>query len=94
MGLTFFEILLLVIGLYLVTKVVALEGQIRGMKYTLNELAKHSDIPENPINDELRDLLNEGEEVKAVKLVRETLGLTLLEAKQYTDRLKDEQIQS
>ncbi|HLR41632.1 MAG TPA: hypothetical protein VK067_00150 [Pseudogracilibacillus sp.] len=94
MGLTFFEILLLVIGLYLVTKIVALEGQIRGMKDTLNELAKHSDLPESPINDEVLTLIEGGEDVKAVKLVRERLGLTLLEAKQYTDKLKDEQIDS
>lgn len=94
MGLSFFDIILLVIGLYLVTKVVALEDQIRGMKHTLNELAKHSDIPENPINDKLRDLLDEGEDVKAMKLVRERFGLTLVEAKQYIDRLKDEEIRS
>jgi len=94
MGLSFFDILLLVIALYLVTKVSALEGQVKGMKHTLNELAKHSNLPEDPINDKVRTLLDEGEDVKAVKLVRETWGLTLLEAKQYTDKLKDGQIES
>lgn len=93
MGLTFFEILLLVIGLYLVTKIVALEGQIRGMKGTLKKLVENSDIPSS-INGEVLTLIEEGEDVKAVKLVRERLGLTLLEAKQYTDKLKDEQIDS
>lgn len=93
MELSFFEILFLVIALYLGTKVVALEGQIKGMKHTLKELAKQNDLPENPINDEVRALLEQGEGVKAVKLLRESLGLSLVEAKQYTDRLKDEQIE-
>lgn len=54
---------------------------------------ENSDIPAS-INAEVLTLLDAGEDVKAVKLLRERLGLTLLEAKQYTDKLKDEQIDS
>jgi len=35
-------------------------------------------------------LLHEGKTVEAVKRVRETLGSSLLEAKQYVDQLKSE----
>lgn len=37
---------------------------------------------------EIRNLLNEDKYVKAVKLVRETLGFDLLQAKNYVDNIK------
>lgn len=63
-----------------------LEGRIKGMQYTLDQFSQQSDLPEHPINDELRKLIKEGEDVRAIKRARETLGLTLLEGKD--DKLK------
>ncbi len=77
-----------VIIISLTTKVGKLEGRIKGMQYTINQLTQQSGLPEYPINDELRKLIKEGEDIKAIKKVRETLGLTLLEGKEYIDKLK------
>lgn len=95
MELTLIETLLLFIGvslLYLIIKIDSrinkIDKDIKGIKYTLDQISKQVDVPENPINKELRQLINEANDVKAVKLARETLGLSLLEAKQYVDALK------
>ncbi len=66
----------------------SLEGRIKGMQYTLAQLVKQSGMSENPINDDLRMLIRDDKDVKAVKKARETLGLSLIEGKQYIDKLK------
>jgi len=52
----------------------------------LNEVS----LEEAALQVELVQLLKEGKMVEAVKRVRESLGLSLLEAKQYVDQLKSE----
>ena len=74
--------------IYLLSTVNKLNNRVKGLEYTLEQMSKQVDIPENPINNELRQMLIEGNDIKAVKRVRETLGLTLLEAKKYIDVLK------
>ncbi|MBY7144069.1 hypothetical protein KFZ56_13635 [Virgibacillus sp. NKC19-3] len=76
--------------MYLLHRIDKLEGRIKGMRYRLDQVAKQVDVPEPPINDELRELIKEGEEVRAVKEAREALGLSLVEGKQYVDALKPE----
>ncbi|RED32209.1 hypothetical protein [Paenibacillus sp. VMFN-D1] len=56
----------------------------------INQLTQQSGLPEHPINDELRQLIKEGEDVKAIKKAKETLGFSLLEGKEYIDKLKSE----
>jgi len=90
MEVTFIEVLLLFICLYLLHTINKLDDRVKGMKYKLNQIYRHMDVPEKPIDNELRELLHEGHDVKAVKRVRETLGLSLVEAKQYVDTLKFE----
>ncbi|WP_426355090.1 hypothetical protein [Exiguobacterium sp. R-39] len=41
------------------------------------------------LNEQIQRLINEHQTVEAIKLVRETLGYPLLEAKQYVDTFKD-----
>ena len=41
------------------------------------------------LNEQIRQLLADYQTVEAIKLVRETLGYPLLEAKQYVDALKE-----
>ena len=88
----FNDVLVLAICIYLLSTVIKLNDRVKGLEYTLNQISKQKELPESPINNELhnelRQLLNEGNDVKAVKRVRETLGLSLLEAKQYIDVLK------
>lgn len=69
------------------TKLNSLETQIKSLKFTLDQVANQVEVPEHPINDELRKMLKEGKEVKAIKEARQILGLSLLEAKQYVDKL-------
>ena len=88
MELTLIEILLLFIGVSLLYFTVKMANDIKGIKYTLDQLSNQMDLPENPVNKELRQLINEANDVKAVKKARETLGLSLIEAKQYVDALK------
>lgn len=85
---------LFVIVVFLLLKITKLQEdikgmklQIKGMKYTLDQVGDQMELPENPINDKLRDLLEEGKDIQAVKLAREALGLSLLEGKQYVDAL-------
>lgn len=87
MDINIIEIILLFLILYLWNIVNRLEGQVKGLQYILNQVHKPMDYP---INNELRQLIQEGKEIKAIKKVRETLGLSLLEAKQYIDALKRE----
>lgn len=69
------------------TKLNSLEIQVRSLKFTLDQVANQVEVPEHPINDELRKMLKEGKEVKAIKEARQVLGLSLVEAKQYVDKL-------
>ncbi|UHA74690.1 hypothetical protein [Paenibacillus sp. 481] len=94
MEFNFVEILILFIGVYLLLAVNKLDDRVKGMQRTLDQISKHSGVPEKAIADELqhelRQLVNEGNYVTAVKKARETLGLSLLEAKKYVDALKIE----
>lgn len=88
MTLGIIAVLFIMIGFYLLFKVMKIEEQLKGVKYKLDLISKEINVPENPINDELRTLIDSGEDVKAVKKAREVLGLSLVEGKQYIDTLK------
>lgn len=82
--------MVIIIFLFITTvssKLNSLETRVKSLKVTLDQVANQVDVPEQPINDKLRKLLKEGKEVKAVKEARKVLGLSLLEAKQYVDKL-------
>lgn len=83
-------IILLLAVFYLLTLVSKLDSQLKGIKYILEQVAQKVDIPEYPVNDQLRQLIMEGKDVEAVKRARETLGLSLVEGKHYIDSLKTE----
>lgn len=85
---SFVELVTFLGVIILLFKIIKLDGNIKGIKHTLDQIANKVQVPEKPINNELRKLLSEGNDVKAVKKVRETLGLSLVEAKQYIDALK------
>ncbi|WP_040203337.1 hypothetical protein [Neobacillus jeddahensis] len=82
--------------------VILLGGLIRSMNLlrsemgrvntTLENIAKHMGVPDtNPatanIDEELKLLIAEGKNIKAVKRYRMVTGLGLLESKQYVDSL-------
>lgn len=72
----------------ILSRINSLENQVKNLRGIVNQVAKQVDVPENPINDRLRELLKEGKDVQAVKEAREAMGLSLIEAKQYVDELK------
>ena len=79
--------LTLFICIYLLSTVVKLNSRIKKLENTLKQISNQIDIPES-INEELLQLIEEGKDVKAVKIARELLGLSLIDAKQYIDTLK------
>ena len=50
-------VFILFMGLYLLSTVNKLNSRVKGLEYTLEQMSKHVDVPENPINNELRQML-------------------------------------
>ncbi|MFD2925329.1 hypothetical protein [Halobacillus naozhouensis] len=75
---------------YLLRQVINLDGRVKGLSYTLDQVTNQMTLPEYLINDDLRKLISEDEEIKAIKKARETLGLSLVEGKKYIDQLKND----
>ncbi|HDR7612692.1 TPA: hypothetical protein QCX47_004387 [Bacillus mycoides] len=70
--------------LQLITKEMGIvEGEPEINKAEINK----AEINKAEINKELRQLVEAGKKVKAIKRVREAFGFSLLEAKQYVDKL-------
>ncbi|WP_405098698.1 hypothetical protein [Oceanobacillus sp. FSL H7-0719] len=76
----------LIIIVYLLFRVVSLESRVKQLQSKL-KLMKNQPVA-SEVDHELRDLIKEGKDIKAVKEAREVLGLSLLEGKEYIDRLK------
>lgn len=92
MDLNFIEMLILILVLFLSANVYKLQGQIKGLKYSLDQISKQMDLPNDPANKEVQTLIDTGEDIKAVKRSREIFGFTLLEGKEYVEALKGEDI--
>lgn len=90
MEFNFISIVLSFIVLYLLSALTKLEQQVKKLNYTVSQLAAQSTITNDSLNNELRQLLKADKNVTAVKRVRESLGLSLIEAKKYIDTLKAE----
>lgn len=84
----FFDILTLLAVAYLLVTISKLEGRVKGLQHTVKRMSQQVGVEDDPLDDELRELLQAGEDVKAVKRARETFGFTLIEAKEYVDGLK------
>ncbi|HDX9579186.1 TPA: ribosomal protein L7/L12 [Bacillus pseudomycoides] len=81
-------IALIVFGiLYISDHLNRINKRLKRTEDKLDQITKQIEIPEHTINDELRQLVTDGEKIKAIKKAREVLGLSLLEAKNYVDSL-------
>ncbi|ACK63161.1 MULTISPECIES: hypothetical protein [Bacillus cereus group] len=87
-------ILILAFGfIYIAEKLATIEkkndARLKRIEDRLQLITKEMGIVEREpeINKELRQLVEEGKKVTAVKRVREVFGFSLLEAKQYVDKL-------
>jgi ribosomal protein L7/L12 len=65
------------------------DTRLKRMEDRLQLISKEMGIVdrEPEINKELRQLVEEGKTVTAIKRVREAFGFSILEAKQYVDKL-------
>ncbi|WP_409292947.1 hypothetical protein [Peribacillus sp. SCS-37] len=88
MEVNFVEILILIAVGYLLFEVIKLSGRVMRLKYALDQNSKQIDMPAGPVDHELIQLLSEKKDVRAVKRVRDTLGLSLLDAIKYVDKMK------
>lgn len=91
MDLNFIEMLILIIVLFMSASNLKLEGQVKRLKISLDQIAKQVGVSEDPVNKEVKALVDSGEDIKAVKKARGVYGFTLLEGKQYVDGLKSEE---
>lgn len=87
-------ILILAFGfIYIAEKLATIEkkndARLKRIEDRLQLITKEMGIVEREpeINKELRQLVEEGKKITAVKRVREAFGFSLLEAKQYVDKL-------
>lgn len=82
-----------VAGAYLLLnqRIKAVEVRLEHMAKRMEQLEAEAGFEEPAINEELRRLIDEGQEVRAVKAARVAFGYSLIEAKQYIDGLKKEQ---
>jgi ribosomal protein L7/L12 len=68
-------------------KVSHINKRLKRTEYKVEYLLKHLNLPELPINEELRQLVKDKENIKAIKKAKAELGLSLKEAKEYVDSL-------
>lgn len=87
-------ILIVAVGfIYIAEKLATIEkkndARLKRIEDRLQLITKEMGIIEREpeINKELRQLVEEGKKVTAVKRVREAFGFSLLEAKQYVNKL-------
>ncbi|MDZ5711012.1 hypothetical protein [Jeotgalibacillus haloalkalitolerans] len=90
------EIITIVVIVYMLSTILRLDQRVRTLNYKVERLSAHADVPEDELykelHQELKGLLHQGKDVQAVKKVRETRGLSLVEAKQYVDALKSDDV--
>ena len=90
MNFNFIEMLILVIVLFMFSSNLKLEGQVKSLKASLNQILKHMDLPDYPVTEEIKTLVANNEEIKAIKKARELYGFSLVEGKEYIEALKEE----
>jgi len=66
----------------------AMEKRMAAMQKNIDALRKGEPAEDPKVDSELRELLAQGKNIEAVKMARESLGLSLLDAKTYVDSLK------
>lgn len=78
-------------------EITSLRKRITSLEERLNRLAKqtnHEDISSDWVSDEVKEIVmhlkQTGKEIEAVKTIREHTQMSLIEAKQYVDKLGQE----
>ncbi|MBY0600351.1 MULTISPECIES: hypothetical protein [Bacillus] len=88
---SWFLAILIIVGMISIDginrKINRVNRRLERIENRLEQVAKQIGIPEHEVNEELRQLVRDGEKIEAIKKAREVLGLSLLEAKNYIDSL-------
>lgn len=75
---------------YLIISNISLRNRLHIIEKRIAQMTKQ--LPEAPFESEIEGelllLLKQGEDVRAVKRIREATGLSLIDAKRYVDELK------
>ncbi|MFD3450196.1 ribosomal protein L7/L12 [Microbacteriaceae bacterium 4G12] len=89
---SWFIMALLVFGILSISSSISqLDKRLKRTEDKLDQIARELGVSEQvgneELNEELRQLVREGKKIKAIKKVREVLGLSLVDAKNYVDSL-------
>lgn len=89
-----YKIVLGIIGVMFIISILSAISELRSdlvrVNSTLDKIAKQIGVPDTiteNIDEELKTLISEGREIKAIKKYRMATGIGLKEAKDYIDRL-------
>ncbi|GAA0741277.1 50S ribosomal protein L7/L12 [Clostridium oceanicum] len=77
----------------IVASIKQMQSDIARINANLNKIAKQVGV-EDTITDQLKGLLLEGKRIEAVKKYRIATGAGLVEAKEYIDSLKEQEIKN
>ena len=83
-------ILLVIACGLLYTRFSVLEKRLEKMEKKLNQVAYQVEFPEPAVNNELRQLIQNDEENKAVNVAQEALGMSDIEGKRYIAGIKND----
>ncbi|WP_101841887.1 hypothetical protein [Halobacillus sp. Marseille-P3879] len=86
MDLFIYAVLILMLLLF-VGRGTSMEKRVKRLEETLRRVTEQVDLPPSSTDEELKQLVREGKDVQAVKRARKELGLSLIEAKEYIDKL-------
>lgn len=90
----FISVLLIIGGMLAFNEISTLKRRIKSQEDCLNQLCKltgHDNLSSYWVSDELKELAihlkRTGKEVEAIKKIREQTQMSLIEAKQYVEKL-------
>lgn len=69
------------------TGISQLRKDIKNTNTILEKIAKQIGVPEPSVDEEIKNLVANGEKIKAIKKYRDLTGVGLKEAKDYIDKL-------
>ncbi|RUT35694.1 hypothetical protein EJP77_01355 [Paenibacillus zeisoli] len=87
MGENWITYAIVLVFIILFDAMIRMNRRIRRSESKLEWLKDHSQVPEYPLDEELRQLIRDKEKIQAIKKAKQQLGLSLKEAKDYVDAL-------
>ncbi|MDV2884531.1 hypothetical protein RYX45_05025 [Alkalihalophilus pseudofirmus] len=84
------DYIILFILSFILLSISTTDRRLKKIEYKLDRISEQVGVTGLPVDDEIRELLKKGQTVEAVKLVRDEIGLSLVEAKKYVDGLREE----